>query len=469
VQTSKNRRQVIIVVIGALSVIAAGCQAGAGVRRAAGDWQTEAASIGELTATVGATGTVRSVQTGLLIFETSGIVEQVLVEVGVLVDDGVVLATLQESSLNAQVILARADLASAEHELEQLLDQELAIAEAQLTLANAQDAADDAQRTWQYQQEGYRGSTITIEAAEAELVLAKAQLDRAERTANSHADLPNDDPQRAQAFKDYAAAQTRHNRALASFNWYTGHPTEIYQAQLDAELALAQAQAAEAEKTLSDLQSGPDLRQMEILQARIDAAKATIQMTQIVAPFQGTITAAEILPGDVVTPGTVAFRLSNQSRLLVDVEVSEVDINKIQTGQTATLQLDAVLDRSYQGNVVEVGLEGADAQGIVNFLVTVEVKDPDELIKPGMTAAVTIEVNRIENVMLIPNRAVRVRDGERVVYLLQGEEPVAVPIGIGASSESYSVLENGEVSSGDLIILNPPSDFGQNGSFFGRP
>jgi HlyD family secretion protein len=347
---------------------------------------------------------VRSNQSGLLAFETSGIVELVLVETGKLVREGELLATLEEGSLNAQIILARADLAAAEGELEQLMDTELAIAEAQLAQADAQDALEDARRKWQYQQEGYRGSTITIDAAEAELILAKAQLDRAKRTANSHRDSPNDDPERAQAFKDYAAAQTRHNRALANFNWYTGHPTEIQQAQLDAELALAEARALEAERSLNDLQSGPDARQIDILEARIAAAKATMGMINIAAPFPGTITAIEVLPGDLASPGMIAFQLSDQSRLLIEVEVSEVDINKIQVGQAATLQLDAVLDRNYMGELIEVGLVGEDAQGIVNFLVTVEVLEPDGLIKPGMTAAVTIEVNRIENVLLIPTK-----------------------------------------------------------------
>jgi HlyD family secretion protein len=458
-----------IFIVAALSALAVGCQAARGARTADGEWQTEEASIGELTASVGATGTVRSNQSGPLAFETSGVVDKVLVQAGEHVRAGQVLVTLRESSLNSQVILAKADLSAAERELEELHDTDLAIAEAQLALANAQDALDDAQRTWQYQQEGYRGSTITIDAAEAELVLAKAQLDRAKRTANSHADRPNDDPKRAQAFKDYAAAQTRHNRALANFNWYTGHPTETQQAQLDAELALAEAQFAEAEKALSDLQNGPDLRRVAILEARIAAAKATMTMINIVAPFSGTVTSSDVMPGDLVTPGQVAFRLSDQSRLLVNVEVSEVDINKVQVGQPVTLQLDAVLDQIYLGEVVEVGLVGEELQGIVNFLVTVGVMNPDESIKPGMTAAVNIEVNRIENVLLIPNRAVRVREGERVVYLLKGEHPVSVSIGIGASSESYSELVNGEVSLGDLIILNPPTEFGQNGAFFGRP
>ena len=145
-------------------------------------------------------------------------VAELYVQVGDEVAEGAELAMQGDlEQLEAAVASDELALLQAQQDLDALHDgADLATAEALLALANAQDARNDAQRTWQYQQEGYRGSTVTIEAAEAELVLARAQLDRAERTANSKAGLPNDDPERAQAFKDYAAAQTRYNQALAS-------------------------------------------------------------------------------------------------------------------------------------------------------------------------------------------------------------------------------------------------------------
>ena len=86
----------------------------------------------------------------------------------------------------------------------------------------------------------------TIKAAEAELVVAQAAMERAENKYNSTSGS-SDDPQRAQAYKDFAAAEQRYWSALSNVNWYTGHPTETQQNILDGELALAEAQLAEAQ------------------------------------------------------------------------------------------------------------------------------------------------------------------------------------------------------------------------------
>jgi HlyD family secretion protein len=152
------------------------------------------------------------------------------------------------------------------------------------------------------------------------------------------------------------------------------------------------------------------------------------------------------------------------SHLLLDLQVSEVDINSVFVDQNATLTFDAILGKQYTGKVVEVGQSGDTVQGVVSFTVTVELTDADELVKPGMTAAVTVVVEEVNDVVLIPNRAVRLVDGDRVVYKLVDGQPVEVKIKLGSSSDTSSVLASGDLKEGDLIILNPPS---RNGGPFG--
>jgi len=182
-------------------------------------------------------------------------------------------------------------------------------------------------------------------------------------------------------------------------------------------------------------------------------------MAQLVAPFAGTITDAHPLSGDQVTAGTLGFRVDDLSRLYVDVEISEVDINSIAVGQPVTLTFDAILGQEYHGEVTQVSQAGNTVQGVVNFTVTVRITDADEQVKPGMTAAVTIVVKEIKDVILVPNRAVRVVDGKKVVYVLRDGLPVQVEVRLGSSSETMSVLAGGELKVGDLVILNPPAIF----------
>ncbi len=278
---------------------------------------------------------------------------------------------------------------------------------------------------------------------------------------------------RAEAYLAYINARTAYTKALSSYNWYTGHPTDIQQAQLEADVAVAQAQLDDATREYERLKGGPDPDDVAAAEARVAAARATVEQAWIAAPFNGTITSVDVQPGDQVSPGTVAVQLADLSQMLVDVAVSEVDINRVKPGQPAELTFDAILDRTYHGEVTEVDLAGAESQGVVSFLVTVALTDPDELVRPGLTAAVNLVVDQIDGALLVPNRAVRVVNGDRVVYVMRDGKMVAVPIVLGTSSETHSQVLEGELASGDLIVLNPPVVFEPangppGGNFFQR-
>jgi HlyD family secretion protein len=433
------------------------------VQSSLSELQTIEAGTGPLTATVGATGMVHANQSTILTFHTSGTVEDVMTALGDRVQDGEILATLEQASLSAQVVLAEADLVSAKRAFEDLLNSDEARASAQKALAQAQDALRDAEYVRTVRQEGNRASKETLDAARANLIIAQSEVDHAKAQYDSLSGLPENNAGRALALSKLASARKGRDAAQRNLNWYTGHPTAVEQALLDADVALAEARLADAEWEWERLKDGPDPDDIAAAEARIAAAEATLAQSYIKAPFSGTITAVEVMPGDQVGPGTIAFRLEDLSRMLIDVDISEVDINRVALGQTITLSFDAVLDKIYQGEVVEISLSGDVVQGVVNFNVTMEVSDPDESIKPGMTTAVNIVVDQIDNVLLVPNRAVRVFNGERVVYVIREGAYQSVRIELGVSSDLYSEVIDGELNVGDLIVLNPPAVFDATG------
>jgi len=423
------------------------------------DLQTVEAATGALTATVGATGKVSANQSAVLTFQTSGTVEMVNVALGDYLHDGEVLASLEQTSLTTQVILAQADLVAAQQALDDLLHSEQARAMAQRALAQAQDALKDANYMLTVRQQGNRASQDTLDAARANLILAESEVDRAQAKYDSLSGRSEDNPSRALALSNLVSARRNRDSIQRNLNWYTGHPTETEQALLDADVALAEAQLADAEREWDRLKHGPDPDDIAAAEVRVAAAEASLRLSRIEAPFTGTITSVEIKQGDQVNPGTLAFGLADLSRLLVDVEVSEVDINRIQLGQPVSLNFDAALERVYQGEVIEIGMTGMDVQGVVNFEVTVALIDPDEKIRPGMTAAVNIVVSQIEDVLRVPNRAVRLEDGERVVYVLREGMIEQVKVRLGVSSETHSEVIESTLKQGDLIVLNPPAVF----------
>ncbi len=221
--------------------------------------------------------------------------------------------------------------------------------------------------------------------------------------------------------------------------------------------------------TLYELERSPNPDDLATAQARLQAAQATVDSQALTAPFAGTVTEVDIKPGDQVSPATTAFRLDNVNRLLVDVLVSEVDINSIQVGQPVDLSFDAILDKQYTGKVDQVAPVGDAIQGVVQFNVTVELADADANVKPGMTAAVNIIVNQVSDALLVPNRAVRLVSGQRVVYILSNGQLQRVNVTLGASSDTSSQVIGGDLKEGDQVVLNPPQDlFGTNGGLFGR-
>ncbi|MGD8604816.1 MAG: hypothetical protein PVF49_09635, partial [Anaerolineales bacterium] len=272
---------VVVVVLAFLGVRAlrAGDDAGDG------GYQTATVERGNLTAIVGATGTVRAYQYALLTWEASGTVEEVNVEIGDDVFDGQVMATLEQSSLPSQILLAQTDLFAAERALEDLLQSDRAQAAAQLALAQAQDALRQADYTWTVRQEGNRASGETLQIAQANLVLAERKVEQAEDAYNHVSGLPEDDPRRAYALTQLAQARQERDSVLRQLNWYTGHPTDIQQALLDAEVAVAQAQVDDAQREWERLSDGPDPAEVAAAEARVAAAQASLEAARVIVPF----------------------------------------------------------------------------------------------------------------------------------------------------------------------------------------
>ena len=391
----------------------------------ASEFQTAKVERGNLTATIGATGTVRARQTAVLIWQAAGMVDTVDVKVGDNVPANFVMASLAKSSLPQSVILAEADLVDAQKALDDLLNSTTAQAESVVALRDAQEVYDKA-ANWREELNG----KIDIKEIHYKKI---------------------------------------YGRTVPILKEYRGFASEETIAKADEDLALAKAKVDDAQREFDRLKNGADAVDIAAAQARVDAAQATLNLARVIAPFAGTVTEAYPLPGDQIAAGATAFRVDNLSSLLVDVEVSEVDINNVSAGQPVTLSFDAILGKDYHGQVVEVAQTGTSVQGVVNFKVTVELTDADTDVKPGMTAAVNIVVNEMQDVVLVPNRAVRLVDGQRVVYLLVDGQPVKTGVRLGPSSDTVSVVAGGDIKEGDTVVLNPPVEFGPGGGPGGGP
>src|SRR6185503_15494928 len=317
---------VVLLLVGGAATVWAFTQRRA--NQTASSFQTATVARGTLTATIGATGTVRAKQTAVLIWQAAGTVDVVNVKVGDNIPSDFVMAYLKKTSLPQSVILAEADLANAQTSLDELLNSNTALAESVIALRDAQEAYDKAVN-WRKELNG----RIKIKK-----IVYKEML----------------------------------GRTIPEIKEYKGYADETTIAKADEDLALAKARLDDAQRTFDRLSAGNGV-EIAAAQARVDAAQATLNLSRVSAPFSGIVTESYPLPGDQVGAGATAFRLDDLSSLYVDVEVSEVDINSVSVGQGTTLSFDAILGRDYHGQVVEVGEVGNDVGGIVSFTVTVEL------------------------------------------------------------------------------------------------
>jgi len=467
--------------------------------------QTATVQRGTLTATLSGAGTVRSGQNAVINWQTSGQVAKVNVKLGDKVQAGQELATLDPGSLPPSMIDAKQTLIDAKKALDELLNSQLQqaqalqavqdaqktldelkqtaaqeSAQAQLTLATSQKAVDDAQKKRNAMNYPHSTDDLVIENARTNYLLAKDDYKDALRKFDVYRSKPLTNLDRANALSNLVTAKQKMDLTFATYNWYVQMPTQNEIDQADGELAVAQTNLTKAqtdwdnlkngptsvaitlaEATLTDAQrkweqvkNGPDPDAVAAAQAAVDAAQATLNQEHLVAPFAGTVTELEIKPGDVVTSSAEALRIDDMSAIYIDLQIAEVDVSNMKVGQSADLTFDALPDKKYTGDVTQVGLIGTGSQGVVNYPVTVQISNPDASVTPGMTAAVNIVVAQHDNVLIVPNQAIRVSGAQRNVVVLYEGQQITVPVTTGLTNETMSEITGNVLKEGDEVLIN---------------
>ncbi len=444
---------VVIVLLAAAGLVGFQFLSASGKNNSAMELQTEIAKKGSLAATIGETGSVRAYQTAVITWMTSGTVENVYVEALDTVKKDQVLAELVFTSLSQNVIQAQSDLINAQEQLDDLYQNfEKNKAQAQLAVITAQEELDDLlkDRKWLNYP---RCDQDTINDYQDQYQDA---VERVSDLEGRYSEQPDNGMLREMLIN----ARSTRDTAYANYIYCTSPRKEIELNKADTEITLAQAELELAQKEYASYETGkPAENDITTLENRIKAAEATLSMVSISAPFAGTITDVNILPGDQVNAGTSAIRIDDLTRLLVDLQISEIDINSVRIGQEVVLTFDAIPNREYHGEVTEIAAFGSSVQGVVEFTVTTTLLDANDEIKPGMTAIAEIVVADVQDVLLVPNQAIRVVDGSRVVYILKADQTIEkVDIVLGIQSLNYSEVTGGGLEEGDKIILNPPDN-----------
>lgn len=393
-------------------------------------------------------------------FGINGSVAELYVQAGDEVQVSDVLAVQGDrEQLEAAVAAGQLAVMNAKQVLDDLYENaDVVTAQAQLDLANAMDELHTAQTTWTVQQEGNRASEASLEAAEAELEMAEGAVERAKQNLDR-------DPDNAALQLNYANAQKKYNTALLNWNWYTGHPTEIQQAQLDAEVAVAEALVAEIERAYEQVKNGPDPDEVAMAELQLASVEAELAVSQrnleesiIVAPMDGTILAVTADVGQSVSGSFIT--LADLSQLYLEIYLDETDLDKIDLEYEVDVIFDALPDEVYTGQVIQVDPSLYTSGGVSTIRGWIKLDESSlaglDSLLIGMNAAVDVIGGRAEGVTLVPVEALReLAPGEYAVFVMEDGEPKLRMVEVGLMDYTFveitSGLEIGEVVTTGIV------------------
>jgi len=186
-------------------------------------------------------------------------------------------------------------------------------------------------------------------------------------------------------------------------------------------------------------------------EVNVKKAKMNLQKTKILAPFQGIICDIQVSPGEHVTSGRELFTLVDISRINVHARVLESEIGKMEVGREVDLRFSAYPGKVFKGKVKAISpIVNAEDK---TCKVIIDVANPEEEIKPGMHAEVEIAAEIYENKLLIPQEAVLVRSGRKLVFVYDDGLAKWRYIETGLENEDYAeVLDN--VKEGELVLVD---------------
>lgn len=340
---------------------------------------------------------IRSVD---LSFNTAGLVAEVLVKEGDIVNEGQVLAHLSnQEQLQASVAAAQLELLNAQQALDTLYrNAPLAAAEALLAVVNAPQTVEDAERTVSNLRTGVVNEA-DIAVARANLTFAENKLKDAEDAYRPWQNKPENNMTRATLLSRLSQAQKEYDAAKNRLNAMLGTPSESKITRAEADLALARAQQAEAERKYEILKNGPDPDEVALAQARIGnaeaqlaAAQAALGTLEVRAPFTGTVVSLSMQEGQYVAPGVPVLLLVDFSEWKVETtNLTELNVVRIKEGEVARVTFDALPNQPFEGVVERIKNLGENTQGDITYTVILGLSQMSDLLRWNMTCSIIID------------------------------------------------------------------------------
>jgi HlyD family secretion protein len=404
-------------------------------------YMTARVERGNLRNTVTATGALQAVTTVQVGSQASGTISALYADFNSTVKKGQVIAQLDPSTSKAQVEQARANLENAK----------AGLANARAAVVNSRAGVSDAQARNLAAKSTVQNNQAGVSAAEANVAVLKAQQDDALSLLKQQESLLKAG---VIAQRDYDVAQTAYRTAEARYNQAV---SQLNQAKLTEQSAstagIAQSQAtvqqSQAQVQQSQAQVQQAAAQVQQAQAALNLAEVNLSHTTITSPIDGIVVSRDVNVGQTVAASLSAptlFTIANDlTQMQVIANIDQADIGLVEQAKSVKFSVDAFPGKEWDGKIEQMRLNPQNVQNVVTYNVVIDVANPEQTLKPGMTANLTITIDERNNVLKVPNAALRFtpqRDGNR-------QQGTGAATGQGQGQGQGRRRQQGDTASGD--------------------
>ena len=383
----------------------------------AAEYMTAKAERGNLRNSVTATGALQAVTTVQVGSQASGTISALYADFNSTVKKGQVIAQLDPSTVQAQVQQARANLQQAQAALQQsragLVQSRAGVSQSRAGVTDAQAKAAAAGSTVENQQAG-------VASAEANVAVLKAQLDDAASILRQEQSLLQSG---VISQREYMTAQTNYKTAQARYNQAEAQLNQArlsQQSSASAGRTQATAQVEQAQSQVQQSQAGVQQAQAQVLNAEagVQQARAALQLaelnmshTTIRSPIDGVVVSRDVNVGQTVAASLSAPTLftiaQDLTAMQVIANIDQADIGLVEQAKGVQFTVDAFPADEFKGTIRQIRLNPVSAQNVVTYNVVIDVANPEQKLKPGMTANLTITIDERRDVLKVPNAALR--------------------------------------------------------------
>ncbi|MGH8677376.1 MAG: efflux RND transporter periplasmic adaptor subunit [Burkholderiales bacterium] len=215
--------------------------------------------------------------------------------------------------------------------------------------------------------------------------------------------------------------------------------------------------------------------QLQVARGQLARDRANLGYSVIRSPVSGVVVSREVDIGQTVAASfqtPTLFKIAQDlTQMQIDTNVAEADIGKVRVDQPVSFTVDAFPGQTFEGRVRQIRLNPITQQNVVTYNVVVSVANPERVLMPGMTAYISITVDRRDNAQLVPNAALRFKPKEdqrnkpagaaaaparargQTVYLLRGRQLVPAVVQTGITDGRRTEVVGGELRAGDEVVV----------------